>query len=38
MAKFIPEFQKVAAEIQTEAGVMKKTPDLDKMLDPSFVK
>ena len=38
MASFIPEFQKAAAEIQVEAGVMKKTPDLGKMLDPSFVK
>lgn len=38
MAELIPEFQKTAADVQMEAGVIKKMPDFAQLLDARFVK
>ena len=38
MAELLPEFMKMATEIQLENGVIKKQPNLTELLDPSWVK
>ena len=38
MAELLPEFMKMATEIQLENGVIKKQPDLAQLLDASWVK
>lgn len=38
MTSQLPDLLKVAAQIQMEAGVIKKQPDLDKLIDAEFVK
>jgi NitT/TauT family transport system substrate-binding protein len=38
MAELIPEFMKLAADVQMEAGVIKKMPDFVQLLDATYVK